>query len=230
MGVGSVKNSAQTNTSTTIMASAEDTQIQALTEERQNINNQIKELRKNTSKDSADANKELIKQLQQQITEIDSAISDLKTQKVANKTQNKDQDNNVNDASSAASFGAGSDSKVISLDSSLKTLKVQNSVKKSLQDRSAILETQIKIDSGRGASTEKDEKELSKIKASIKKIDNDMSGKSEVKEDKKVTDDKKVAEENKKKVEDETKKAEEKKKDSEEKAETLVGNFVDAKS
>lgn len=64
----------------------------------------------------------------------------------------------------AAGLSAGSMQAMISADGTMKQAKVQGSVAKRMEGKAGVLETEIKLDAGRGGSTEAKEKELAKVK------------------------------------------------------------------
>ncbi|EHJ00752.1 hypothetical protein CDLVIII_4229 [Clostridium sp. DL-VIII] len=163
------------NNNTGTSLTTNDSQIKALTEEKENLEKQVKELRDGSNKSKSATNIKivgdnstdaLIKNLQEQVTEIEKQITTLKTEKITKKAENMEANTNQNSSSSGE--------KLIFLDTSMNSIKTQFSVKQKLTGSSKVLESEIQIDKGRGVDTTKKEETLSKIKDNIKKLNDDI--------------------------------------------------------
>lgn len=146
-----------------------------------NIQNQI--ARANEKLQELSSNEEMtMEQKMKQRQEIQQEIADLNRQlrqhqiEKRNETQSKGNSmedmlggSKKSDTSKADSKGAGlsqaSMEAMISADSSIKQSKVQGSMATQMKGRARVLESEIKMDKGRGADTEKKEEELANLKA-----------------------------------------------------------------
>lgn len=163
------------NNNTGTSLTTNDSQIKALTEEKENLEKQVKELRDGSNKSKSATNIKivgdnstdaLIKNLQEQVTEIEKQITALKSENTTKQAENTTASTNKKSSNPS--------DKLISLDTSLNSIKTQYSVKQKLTDSSKVLESEIQLDKGRGLDTTKQEEALSNMKDNMKKISDDI--------------------------------------------------------
>ena len=120
-------------------------------------------------------------ELQKQISDLDSQLRqhqmELRRKAIEEARKQKSQDSegenstdgnrkagNAGKGQQATGLSQGSMQAMISADGSMKQAKVQGSVAKKMEGKAAVLEAEIKLDAGRGGSTEAKEAELANVK------------------------------------------------------------------
>ena len=152
-----------------------------------NLTRQIEEAQKKlqelSSNDDLSMEEKMKKrqELQKQISDLDSQLRqhqmELRREAVEKSRKQEAQDSGADDLSSnqktenagnsnqAAGLSVGSMQALVSADGSMKQAKVQGSVAKRMEGKAGVLEAEIKLDAGRGGSTEAKEKELAKVES-----------------------------------------------------------------
>lgn len=151
----------------------ENNAIKILEKQKMQLQDQIRKV--NQSKMEDKTKQEKIKSLREQIQQIDMEISQKRSEKL-NQTLNSDQkktSGQTNDSSDDSGASTGL-SQLIQADVAYSQAHVINSTKNSLNGKGNVLKIEIKLDEGRGKSTERKKDELHKIESRMR----DLTGKA----------------------------------------------------
>lgn len=160
--------------SAALLGQSEDAQSKSI---RKQIEEKQQELSELSSKEDMSSEEKMKKR-----QELTKEISDLNMQlrqhqmekRMQEKAEKQKQSQNAQNAGSAskgkgktqaAGFSTEGMSAMLSADTSMKQAKVQGSVSNKMENRAAVLESEIKLDSARGGSTERKEAELAGVEA-----------------------------------------------------------------
>lgn len=165
--------------SAALLGQSEDAQSKSI---RKQIEEKQQELSELSSKEDMSP-EEKMKKRQELTKEISDLNMQLRQHQMEKRMQEKaEKQKQSQNAQNAGAQGAGSASKgkgktqaagfstegmsaMLSADASMKQAKVQGSVSNKMENRAAVLESEIKLDSARGGSTERKEAELAGVEA-----------------------------------------------------------------
>lgn len=135
------------------LSSNGDLSMEEKMKKRQELQKQISDLNSQLRQHQMELRREAVEKSRKQAAQ-DSGAEDLSANQKTGNAGNSNQ---------AAGLSVGSMQALVSADGSMKQAKVQGSVAKRMEGKAGVLEAEIKLDAGRGGSTEAKEKELAKV-------------------------------------------------------------------
>ncbi len=151
----------------TTMLQKQDAESRRIQKEISNVQKKLQEL---SSNDEMDAEEKMKKrqELQKQITELNNELRQHQIEQRREEQQKKNSSMDELTEKSGETSGKDKNMKaMISADNAMNQAKVQESVATHMEGRAAVLEIEIRIDQGRGGSTEGKEKELAKAEKAV---------------------------------------------------------------
>lgn len=180
MVVSGISSAVGTSAGTMGMNQASDSISKDLLRQIDEVKKKLQELSSNEDMSMEEKMKKR-QELQKQITDLNSQLRqhqvDLRRKATEEARKQKTQDSaeqgvadenkkagNRGKGQQAAGLSKGSMQAMISADGSMKQAKVQGSVARQMEGKAGVLEAEIKLDAGRGGSTQAKEKELAAVK------------------------------------------------------------------
>lgn len=151
----------------TTMLQTQDAESRRIQKEISNVQKKLQEL---SSNDEMDAEEKMKKrqELQKQITELNNELRQHQIEQRREEQQKKNSSMDELTEKSGETSGKDKNMKaMISADNAMNQAKVQESVATRMEGRAAILEIEIRIDQGKGGSTEGKKKELAKAEKAV---------------------------------------------------------------
>lgn len=151
----------------TTMLQTQDAESRRIQKEISNVQKKLQEL---SSNDEMDAEEKMKKrqELQKQITELNNELRQHQIEQRREEQQKKNSSMDELTEKSGETLGKDKNMKaMISADNAMNQAKVQESVATRMEGRAAVLEIEIRIDQGKGDSTEGKEKELAKAEKAV---------------------------------------------------------------
>ena len=151
----------------TSMLQTQDAESRRIQKEISNVQKKLQEL---SSNDEMDAEEKMKKrqELQKQITELNNELRQHQIEQRREEQQKRNSSMDELTEKSGETSGKDKNMKaMISADNAMNQAKVQESVSTHMEGRAAVLEIEIRIDQGKGGSTEGKEKELAKAEKAV---------------------------------------------------------------
>lgn len=137
----------------------------------ENIEEQMKKVQENEQYD-VDTKKAKMKELQKQIEDIRKMEQEEKAKKLNSINEKKEEKPDSENIDGDKLTLSDEMKDMIKSDVEFDKLKDKNSLNKKLKGSARVLESEIEIDKGRGANTERKEEQLSELKEKIESMDN----------------------------------------------------------
>lgn len=159
-------------------AGEQDSQTKRIQKQISGIQEQLKGLSENKEM-SFEEKAAKRKELQEQMADLNKQLAErqiLNMQENRKKNQSGQGGNKNSAGAKAKSGGMGTAvmQSIIGADHSMKQVAISNGAKSQLEGKASVLETEIKIDQGRGDSTERKEAKLDAMEEQINTVSNDM--------------------------------------------------------
>ncbi len=161
----------------------QDSQLKSIQKQIENVQQQLQNL-SNNEEMSMEEKMNIRKELQQQLLDLNRQMSQRKMEiqqerwkKSTAKAEKQETVQRNSDKQEFNVIGTTTVQGIISADASMKQVKTVQSTKTNMEGKAGVLESEIKMDKGRGGSTESKEAELKKLNDRINNASADMMDK-----------------------------------------------------